>query len=253
MPPDPELDYLEKLFGEAYRKEIEQEENVWRTLPFFAATLALQLAGLAQIRDWVGGSSGELLWFVLILLGVAASATVAALLFLAESIWPANFRYVTPEPDLQDYMEKVRDGAAAAGSTATEAAAVSVLAARAVMVEQYALGAAHNRAINQRRASRRTRAGLATLVSVLAVLVLVALVVIFNLHGHERIGTAAGPDRAGGHAAIPAGPAPSQPGAATADGGGLQGLVERPHDPAPSGGAEAGRPRGVQPGLSRLR
>ncbi len=49
MTTDPEIDYLEKLFGEAHRKEIDQEENVWRSLPFFAATLALQLAGLAQI------------------------------------------------------------------------------------------------------------------------------------------------------------------------------------------------------------
>ena len=58
MTTDPEIDYLETLFGEAYRKEIDQEENVWRSLPFFTATLALQLAGLAQIRDWVGGAAG---------------------------------------------------------------------------------------------------------------------------------------------------------------------------------------------------
>jgi len=68
---DAELDYLEKLFGDAYRKEIDQEENVWRTLPFFAATLALQLAGLAQVRDWVGGVQGWLYWLSLTLLGAA--------------------------------------------------------------------------------------------------------------------------------------------------------------------------------------
>ena len=241
MPPDPELDYLEKLFGDAYRREIDQEENVWRTLPFFAATLALQLAGLAQVRDWVTGVGGVLFWITLVLLGITALATFAALLFLAESIWPAKFRYVTSEPDLQDYMEKVRVGAAAGSTTAIEASAASVLAARAVMVEQYAVGAAHNRAINQRRANRRTRAGLATLASVLAVLVLVALVVVSNLHGHERTGTATGSNRARGHATVSSGPAQHQPGAAAADGCGLQGLVERPHDPAASGGIEEGR------------
>lgn len=46
MSADPLIDYLEKTFSDAYRKEVEQEENVWRTLPFFAATLALQLAAL---------------------------------------------------------------------------------------------------------------------------------------------------------------------------------------------------------------
>lgn len=100
MTPDPELEYLEKLFGDPYRKEIDQEENVWRSLPFFAATLALQLPGLAQIRDWVGEIGGWLFWISRSLLAPAALATFAALVFLAESIWPACLRYVTREPDL---------------------------------------------------------------------------------------------------------------------------------------------------------
>ncbi len=37
--------------ADAYRREIDAEENLWRTLPFFAATLALQLAALFQIID----------------------------------------------------------------------------------------------------------------------------------------------------------------------------------------------------------
>jgi len=242
MTTDAELDYLEKLFGDAYRKEIDQEENVWRTLPFFAATLALQLAGLAQVRDWVGGVQGWLYWLSLTLLGATALATFAALLFLAESIWPARFRYVTREPDLQDYLEKVRAGEVAGGGTGDVATLVAIRAARAVMVQQYALAAAHNRVLNQRRANRRTRAGLATLASVLAVLVLVALVVVSNLHGHESSSSAAGQDRGGQRLSVEPGPAPSQPGAAAADGGGVQGLVERPDHPPPGSGPGAGRP-----------
>ena len=242
MTTDAELDYLEKLFGDAYRKEIDQEENVWRTLPFFAATLALQLAGLAQVRDWVGGARGWLFWLSLALLGAAALATFAALLFRAESIWPARFRYVTREPDLQDYLEKVRAGEIASGSTNNDATVAAIRAARAVMVQQYALAAAHNRVLNQRRANRRTRAGLATLASVLAVLVLVALVVVSNLHGHEGLSSTAGRDRTRQPALVKPGPAPPQPGHAATDGGGLQGLVERPDHPPPGGGLGAGRP-----------
>ncbi len=208
MTTDAELDYLEKLFGDAYRKEIDQEENVWRTLPFFAATLALQLAGLAQVRDWVGSVQGGLFWLSLALLGAAALATFAALLFLAESIWPARFRYVTREPELQDYLEKVRAAEVVGGRTEADAALVAIRAARAVMVQQYALAAAHNRVLNQRRANRRTRAGLATLASVLAVLVLVAQVVVSNLHGHEGASSTAGQARAGRPAPVEPGPAP---------------------------------------------
>lgn len=238
---DPEIDYLERLFGEAYRKEIDQEENVWRSLPFFAATLALQLAGLAQIRDWVGGAAGWPFWLSLALLAAAALATLAALVFLAQSIWPAKFRYVTSELELQTYLETVRTTAVASGSSADQATQAAVLAARTVMVQQYAIGASSNRLINQGRANRRTRAGLATLASVFAVLVLVGLVVVSNLHGH---GTArnARQDGAGSQDAVEFGSASPEPGAAPAHASGVQGVVERPHDDAPSGGPGAGRP-----------
>ena len=130
---EPEIDYLEKL--------------------------ALQLAGLAQIRDWVGGAAGWPFWLSLALLAAAALATLAALVFLAQSIWPARFRYVTSELELQTYLETVRTTAAASGSSADQATQAAVLAARTVMVQQYAIGASSNRLINQGRANRRTRAG----------------------------------------------------------------------------------------------
>ena len=190
MTMDAEIDYLEKLFAEAYRKEIDQEENVWRSLPFFAATLAMQLAGLAQIRDWVGGAAGWVFWLSLMLLA-AALATFAALVFLAQSIWPARFRYVSSEPELQGYLENVRTTAVGSGNSQEEATVIAMIAARTVMVQQYAISASNNRLINQRRASRWTRAGLATLVFVLAVLVLVGLVVVSNLHGHGNLSTRA--------------------------------------------------------------
>ena len=91
---EPEIDYLEKL--------------------------ALQLAGLAQIRDWVGGAAGWPFWLSLALLAAAALATLAALVFLAQSIWPARFRYVTSELELHTYLETVRTTAAASGSSADQ-------------------------------------------------------------------------------------------------------------------------------------
>jgi hypothetical protein len=43
------LDHIGQTLADAYRKEIDQEENVWRSLPFFAATLALELGAINQI------------------------------------------------------------------------------------------------------------------------------------------------------------------------------------------------------------
>jgi hypothetical protein len=187
MATDPLLDHLEKTFAEAYRKEIDQEENVWRSLPFFAATLALQLAGLAQIRDWVASIAGPLFVTAVILLSVAGSATLAALAFLAFSVWPADFRRVAREPDFRDYAENVRaeaEGLAQPGSSAEDVAQSALMTVKAALTEQYAIAVDNNRRVNEVRAKWRTRAGLATLTSVFVVLVLVALVVLTNLHGH---------------------------------------------------------------------
>ncbi len=177
MPSDPLLDYLEKTFADAYRKEIDQEENVWRSLPFFAATLALQLAGLAQIRDWIASATGTLSVAAGLLLVIAGAATLSALVFLAVSVWPADFRRVSREPAIRGYATAARQEAAAAAPTGTLSDEISARALQAVktsLVEQYALATDSNRLVNEARAKWRTRAGLATLASVFAVLALAA-------------------------------------------------------------------------------
>ncbi|MFT8247039.1 hypothetical protein [Roseomonas sp. BN140053] len=182
MPADPSLDHLERTFGDSYRKEIDQEENVWRSLPFFAATLALQVAALAQIRDWFGMQQGGVFWAAAGLLGAAAAATLCALVCLARSISPAELRYVSREPELLRYAEAVRAQAEADGASPALASDAALAAVRATLVEQYALAADNNRAVNQRRARWRNAAGLATLCSVLVFVALVALAVVSGLH-----------------------------------------------------------------------
>ena len=242
MAMDPLLNHLERTFADAYRKEIDQEENVWRSLPFFAATLALQLTALAPIRDWVGGATGWGFGAAAALLAVAGFATLAALAFLAFSVWPADFRRVAPEPAFRAYAENVRAEAQAAapeGSSAQDVAETALATVKAALAEQYALAVDHNRLVNEGRAKWRTRAGLATLASVFAVLVLVALVVLINIHAHAKPGA----DGPGGRAASDdAGPAPAKPGAATADDRAAQGLVGQSHDGAPGRRAGPGRP-----------
>ncbi len=243
MPSDPLLDHLEKTFADAYRKEIDQEENVWRSLPFFAATLALQLAALGQLREWLVGLEGLTLLVASVLLGVAGVATLAAIVFLAFSVWPAEFQYVAREPAFRDYAEQVRARAAEASEAgaATDAALRTV---KAALAEQYATATDNNRVINQGRARWRTRAGLATLGSVLVVLVLVGLGVVTNIYGHARQeapGVVPQPPRATAPGGI-AGPAQVEQRAPATNGSGAQGVVGRPGDGAPGVGAGEGRP-----------
>jgi len=174
----PTLDHIEKTLTDAYRKEIDQEENVWRSLPFFAATLALQLAALFQIIERLP-PRGTVAWWGAVGCGsVSGISTVIALGFLAISIFPAKFRYIAPEPELLDYAEGLDkdEQQGRANGSADPVDALSTL--KAALARQYAVATKNNRHINQRRALWRSVAGLATLASVLATLALVVTVAV---------------------------------------------------------------------------
>ena len=108
MPAHPLIDYLEKTFGDAYRKEVDQEENVWRTLPFFAATMALQVAALVPQREWVMHAAGRVFIAAVVLLAAAGAATSAALCLLALSVWPPDYRRVMREPEILALLPRLR-------------------------------------------------------------------------------------------------------------------------------------------------
>ena len=118
MATDRLLDYLAGTLAEAYRRELDQEENVWRSLPFFAATLALQLTVLVQLRGWLGTITGPMAWVAVSLLGGIAVATVSAIGFLTLSILPANFKHAARHSDLVDYSRQMwTDAARQPGAT----------------------------------------------------------------------------------------------------------------------------------------
>lgn len=166
----PALAHIEKTLADAYRKEIDQEENVWRSLPFFAATLALQLAALFQLVDrlppletWAGKIAVGLL-------GLSGLATLTALCFLAACIYPRKFQYLAPDPELLAYAEGLIADEKAAGENAAFNALVTL---KETLALQYAVGSHHNRQINKLRERLRSIAGLATVLSVVLMLLLV--------------------------------------------------------------------------------
>lgn len=188
MPESPTLAHLERLLAETYRREIEQEENIWRSLPFFVATLALQLAALFQVVDrlppfdtWAGRTS-------LSFIAISALSSLMALSFLAASIYPARFNYMPDDTDLLAY---------AIGLTADEnephlGQSDALATFKATLVEQYAEATDHNRRINKRRERRRSVAGLATIAAVLSTLLLVGTAFIHYVPKHATQGTAHG-------------------------------------------------------------
>ena len=162
------------VLADAYRKEIDQEENVWRSLPFFAATLAFQLAALFQVIDKLPDIDTPFGWMAGGLLFGAGLLTLTSLAFLARSIAPKRFEYLAREPLLLQYATDLHqheaDLAAAGGSGQFSA----IDALKSELARQYAIATDHNRQINKRRERWRSTAGLAALGSVLLTVFLVA-------------------------------------------------------------------------------
>ncbi|MBR0653961.1 hypothetical protein [Plastoroseomonas arctica] len=165
------LAHIERTLAEAYRKEIDQEENIWRSLPFFAATLALQLAALFQLVERLPPLSSWGGWIAVGFLTLSAIATLVALGFLAACIYPQKFRYLAPDEDLLNHARLLIQDEADQASGAGFSALVSL---KETLALQYAIGAQHNRTINKFRERLRSIAGLATLLSVVLTLFLVA-------------------------------------------------------------------------------
>ncbi len=177
---------LKETFRDAYRKEVEQEENVWRTLPFFAATLALQLAALGWVRDWIPVETGWMRLAAFSLLGTAAVATLWTLGCLGGAMWPMAYEWPLSEPGV---LEQLTDRTRAdrqtlpSGQQTTDMSRLLLNELKIDPIDDYATVTVRNRKLNERRSRRRRDAGMATLLSLTIELVLVAMGVVIKLHG----------------------------------------------------------------------
>jgi hypothetical protein len=157
------LDHIEKTLADAYRKEIDQEENVWRSLPFFAATISFQIAALSQVLLRLPKEGSGVWWDAVTALVLGGLLIFIAVVFLAASIAPAKFSYVSDEPTLLQYARGLDEDAQAANASGASLDALNVL--KQTLADQYAIATHHNRQVNQGRAFRRSVAGLAILLS----------------------------------------------------------------------------------------
>jgi hypothetical protein len=217
------LSHIEKTLADSYRKEIDQEENVWRSLPFFAATIALELTALFQLlnRLPVTDTRALISHILLILTGVLLAT---ALVLLAACIAPVRFRYLSREPLLLRFTDELIE-AEQASKTQNQALPLDALALlKRELAHQYSVATDHNRRINKRRELLRAFAGLCVVGSVLAILLLVAVAFAYYVPERSDIGDVRGSANA---VTTPNAPADGRP---------------APADPArPSGAPDANR------------
>jgi hypothetical protein len=187
------LAYIEKTLADSYRKEIDQEENVWRSLPFFAATIALQLAALFQIIDKLPDPATQAGKWSVCFLGLAGILTILSLCYLAASIYPQKFDYIAKEPALLTYAQDLIKDEQESGPQTHDDPFSALVTIKTELARQYAKGADHNRQINKRRELRRSIAGLAALGSVLMAVFLVAATCAHYISAHVEKDAARAP------------------------------------------------------------
>ena len=164
---------LERLFTAIYLKEIDQEENVWRSLPFFSATLAVEVVVLNQTLPVAAEIRGAL-WWVLAVAGISLSMMiVSVLMFLFRSIRRQSFSYIASGRDLVAYVRQLEIADPPADAADPMPSVRERL--RETLIGQLAAAADANRLINQSRAAERTRAGILLLASILTTIMFVGV------------------------------------------------------------------------------
>jgi len=149
--------HLEQVFSDAYQREIDQDESVWRSLPFFATSLALYAALLGYVASKLPPIS--LNGFHLAGYGlIAASAAFLTLSFgrLWYSVHTRVYRQIPLETDTLTYVDGLRHYHSQLGLTGAALEDQVVEETRQLLVRQLADATSHNRLVNGGRLRSRS-------------------------------------------------------------------------------------------------
>lgn len=175
----PAISHVEQLLAASYYREIDHEDGIWRSLPFFAATLALENAALFQILTRLppaGTVPGKLSAILLTIIGLTM---IVALVLLTRCFAPTRFRYIAEESGWLRYAGELIAAERETAGTDTPVHAAGELSL--TLARQYAAAIAHNRRVNQRRDLLRAQATLAVACSVLLIMLLIGVDIVYQL------------------------------------------------------------------------
>ncbi len=149
-------EYLDAVFKEAFKRELEVDENVARTLPFFAATLALAATLYGYVLSKLPPPAWEVAAVVLdclLLLGVGC--LVGVLWNLFQAVRMREYRIPPKETELADWVGELRAFYEGQGQAPAEAEAEALVGLRERMIVEYAESAEHNRDANRPKVEAR--------------------------------------------------------------------------------------------------
>jgi len=176
-------EYLEKIVAVSYAREIDQEENIFRTLPFAATALAIIFTFIVFIKGDVPnrliGIYPIMIWVLLFLFWVVIAFS---LVFLWRTVSAKSLQFLSPPNELYRYVTDLRNYYRVTGAPLDQIEQRVAEDLRTVMIEQYTLGAVHNQGITVRRLRARTRAFQGLIAALIVALVTVAVVL-----GHRLV------------------------------------------------------------------
>lgn len=178
-------EYLEKVAEASFKREFEQDENIVRSLPFFAAALGLAVAIFAQIVIRMPPQNTFLGWALTFILTLAGGAFACTLWSLFQLVRAREFKVPPNEQSLVEWGEQLVDfyrGQKKSLAKAEEAAKNDV---RKRMIEAYAEAAVANRGANSLKFKNRSF-GFMSIIALIT-LATIAAGVIFVSKQMERI------------------------------------------------------------------
>jgi O-antigen/teichoic acid export membrane protein len=151
------MEYIEEFVADGFKREIDQEENGARSLPFFATSLAVLVAIIGAVHS----SLPPLSWAVYAaatwaLLGALGVFVLVAIGYLWRAVRKRDFICPMPETGLREWAEALRGYYGATGSTDPDRDTLKDV--RAALINQQAKAAANNRTVNARRVVARVHA-----------------------------------------------------------------------------------------------
>ena len=152
-------------FADLHRQEVAAEEDVYRTLPFFATALGVGIAALvyaaSRLPKWADLKANCGLGIFVaasVLLGLSIIEAGCVLFWLSRAVTLRPYQRIGPEPALRTRLSELQAYYEGQGTPADKQDSEMVKDMRQVLLDSYTAVTPINRAFNQRRYALRARA-----------------------------------------------------------------------------------------------
>lgn len=184
------LKYMSELANDSFKRQLELDESVWRSLPFFAATFAF----IAAVAGRAATDTPPLSWSTLSLVShaflVLAFGSLAwALRWFVPILRKRDYEYPSSDAEVNAYAKEMNAYHAALGKEGDDLDAEVLEELRHFMIDQHGSAARTNFLLNGTRMAARSKALLFMLTSfVLAFLCEATIFIHRDVTGPSEVG-----------------------------------------------------------------